>query len=406
MIIPAVLVAAASAGLFFQTGRQFPGAAHDHYIHEPETLAARNGPGPGADGLERLAGQRARLAFVGTSEAEIRDLTARLRLLGTVSYDETKMVDVAAWFPGRVEKLYVNFIGDYVRKGEPLLKLYSPELAVAQDEYLSALKRARGRETPRENRLRVLEGSRRRLELLGMLPRQLEEVEERGYGEDVIDVYAPASGVVVERNAFEGKYFNRGEKLFHIADLSAVWLLVEAYDRDFPFIYEGQEAEFITKAYPGESFSGEVVFIDPVVNPRTRTVRLRMEADNTGGRLKPGMDGTAELLYKSADKLSIPAAAPLITGRRTVVYVEKSPLAYSLREVVLGPRYGDYYPVISGLEEGEKVVARGNFKHDPALQVRGRPSIIPGIMEDHERLIRELEEEEIDDEIMEEPHVH
>ncbi len=405
MIIPAVLAAAGAAGLYLQTGRQSSDPTHEH-VHEHETPEPRNGPEPYADDLERIAGQRARLAFVETSEAETRDLTARLRLLGTVSYDETKMVDVAAWFPGRVEKLYVNFTGDYVWKGEPLLKLYSPELAVAQDEYLSALERVRGRETPGDIRLRGLEGSRRRLELLGMLPRQIEELEERGYGEDVIDFYAPASGVVVERNAFEGKYFNRGEKLFHIADLSVVWLLAEAYDRDFPFIYRGQEAEFITKAYPGESFSGEVVFIDPVVDPRTRTVRLRMEADNTDGRLKPGMDGTAELSYRSADKLSIPAAAPLFTGRRTVVYVEKSPLVYNLREVVLGPRYGDYYAVISGLEEGEKVVARGNFKLDPALQVRSRPSIIPGILEDHERLIRELEEEEIDDEIMEEPHVH
>ena len=403
MIIPAAL--AVSAAVFFAGGLFFDsGIGHEHHETRPAHDDREHEPGTGA--LERVARKRARLAYVETSEAVIRDLTVNLRLLGTVSYDETRMTDVAAWFPGRVEKLYVDFVGGYVGKGEPLLELYSPELGLAQDEYLSALRRAGERDEPGDIRVRSLESSRRRLELFGMIPAQVEKLEERGYAEDTLVFYAPSSGIVVERNAFEGGYFNTGEVLFHIADLSAVWLLADVYDRDFAFVHPGQEAEFITKAYPGESFHGEVVFIDPVVNPATRTVRLRLEVDNPGGRLKPGMDGTAVLAYDAGEQLSIPRSAPLLTGRRTVVYVEKSPLVYNLREVVLGPLSGDYYPVVSGLEEGERVVTRGNFKLDPAIQVLDRPSIIPDILEDPEGLIRELEEEEIDDAIEEEPHIH
>ncbi len=397
LAVPAVIFFAGGSVFDSGTGHEHHKIEHAHDVREQESVVSA---------VERVARQRARLAYVETSEAVRRDLTFDLRLLGTVSYDETRKAEVAAWFPGRIEKLYVNFVGDYVAKGKPLLKLFSPELGIAQDEYLSALKRAGEGDEPGDIRLRMLESSRRRLELFGMMPAQIEKLEERGRAEDTLVLYAPSSGIVVERNAFEGRYFNTGDVLFHIADLSAVWFLADVYDRDFAFVHPGQDVEFTIKAYPGESFHGKVAFIDPVVNPATRTVRLRLEVDNPDGRLKPGMDGTAVLTYDSAGTLSIPRSAPLLTGRRAVVYVEKSPLVYNLREVVLGPLSGDYYPVVSGLEEGETVAARGNFKPDPAIQILDRPSIIPDILEDPEGLIGELGEEETDDAVEEAPHVH
>ncbi len=173
-----------------------------------------------------------------------------------------------------------------------------------------------------------------------------------------------------------------GARIYTIADLSQVWVQLDAYESDLRWVHPGQEVEFSAEAYPGESFKGEIAFIDPMVNPRTRTARVRVNLANPGGKLKPEMFVRAvvqaELDPEAGEEnpLVIPASAPLITGKRAVVYVEKEPGLYEGREVILGSRAGDYYVVEDGLHEGERVVSRGNFKIDSAIQILAKPSMM------------------------------
>jgi Cu(I)/Ag(I) efflux system membrane fusion protein len=221
-----------------------------------------------------------------------------------------------------------------------------------------------------------------KLRLWGLTGEQIAEVETRGTVSDTVVVRAPAGGVVVEKNAFEGQYVSTGTRIYTIADLSHVWVKLDAYESDLPWVRPGQRVAFSTDAYPGETFEGETAFIDPVLDPRTRTAKVRVNLENPGGKLKPEMfvHGTVEAEITPAAggrlPLVIPASAPLITGKRAVVYVETDPGVYSGREILLGPRAGDFYVVEKGLEEGERVVTQGNFKIDSAVQILARPSMM------------------------------
>ena len=275
--------------------------------------------------------------------------------------------------------------------------------------------------------------AREKLRRWGLTNAQIEAAEQRGITADNVTIYAPMGGTVIHRNGQEGMYVDEGTRIYTIADLSHLWVKLDAYESDLPWLHYGQTAQFTTEAYPGEEFEGRISFINPVVNPVTRTVDVRLVVPNPDGRLKPEMfvravvraqiatggrvmdpdlagkwispmhpeiikDGPGscdvcgmalvkaeDLGYVSADPeamdrpLVMPASAPLITGTRAVVYVEvpdREAPTYEGREVVLGPRAGDFYLVRDGLEEGERVVVRGNFKIDSALQIQARPSMM------------------------------
>lgn len=322
-----------------------------------------------------------KLAEIETSTVTYRDLTVEIRLFGKVEYDETKIATISAWTSGRIDKLYLNFVGAYVKKGSPLFQIYSPELRTIQEEYLIALQRyQKALESKNENEISsselVKKSIQKRLELLGILPEQIKDIEEKKYAPDRIDIYAPISGIIIEREAFEGKYFNTGDILFKIADLNSLWIKLDVYEKDISYIYPGQRVNFVVESFPGEVFVGKVIFIDPFINEKTRTAKVRLEIYNPEMKLKPGMFGHAILRHHLGKKLSIPATAPLLTGKRAVVYVEVKPNIFEGREVVLGPRAGNFYPVISGLKVGEKVVTRGNFKIDASLQIQAKPSMM------------------------------
>lgn len=322
-----------------------------------------------------------KLAEIETSTVDYRDLVFEIRLFGRIEYDETKISNISAWIPGRIEKLYVNFIGARVKKGEPLLQIYSPELRTAIEEYIISLKRyKRALEIKDENEIlsskMIKESIEKKLELWGILPEQIREIEKTYKVFDRIDIYSPSSGIVIEREAYEGKYFKEGEVLFKIADLNTLWVKIDVYEKDLQFVKIGDMVDFITESYPEEKFTGRIVFIDPFINEMTRTAKARVEIKNTSGKLKPGMFGQAILKVNLGKKLSIPATAPLLTGKRAIVYVEVEPNVFEGREVLLGQRAGDFYPVISGLKRGEKVVTKGNFKIDAALQIQAKPSMM------------------------------
>lgn len=378
----------------------------------------------------------AKLMEIETSLVERKFVTAEIRMVGKIDYDETRVKHITAWVPGRIDRLYVDFTYTRVSKGDHMVYLYSPELLSAQAELLQALKavanfKSGSSELIRRSILATLDASREKLRLLGLKVEQIEEIEKTGSPVDHLTIYAPIGGVVIEKHLTEGSYVDTGTRIYTIADLSHLWVMLDAYESDLPWTRYGQEVEFTVEAYPGEVFKGRISFRDPVLNAKTRTIKVRVNVDNSDGRLKPGMFVRAvvrakvakggnvmapefagkwicpmhpsvikdtkgkcgicemdlvvtESLFTAVDvpnepPLVIPASAPLITGTRAVVYVRvpgtKKP-TFEGREIVLGPRAGDYYLVKSGLTEGEIVVTNGNFKIDSALQIQAKPSMM------------------------------
>lgn len=320
-----------------------------------------------------------KLAEVETAPAERRSVTMDIRLAGKIQPDETRVAVIAPRVAGRIDKLAANYVGMAVKAGEPLAELYSPELVSAQQELLQAAKLPGGGAAADS----LLAATRERLRLWGLTAEQIAGIERAGQVRDHVTFFAPLGGVVVEKNVREGQYVESGMPILTVADLSQVWLQLDAYESDLAWLHTGQAVEFEAEAYPGEKFTGTIAFLAPVLDPATRTVKVRVEAPNPDGRLRPEMFvravGHAPLPDEGgAAPLVIPASAPLVTGPRAVVYVAAPDRAgvFEGREVVLGPRAGDFYMVKEGLREGEQVVVKGAFKIDSSLQIQGKPSMM------------------------------
>jgi len=385
----------------------------------------------------RLSPAAEKLAEIEVAPVERKFVTAEIRMVGKIDYDETRVGYITSWIPGRLDRLYVDYTGIPVQKGDKLVYLYSPELVSAQEELFQAKKAVQdlqdsGLESIRSTARKTVLAVREKLRLWGLSADQIAEIEKRGTPSDHMTILAPMSGIVIHKNALDGMYVRTGTRIYTIADLSQVWVKLDAYESDLPWIRYGQEVEFETEAYPGQKFKGRIAFIDPYLMAKTRTVKIRVNVANPDGRLKPEMfvravvrarvaaggkvmdpalegkwispkhpeivkdePGTCDICgvplvraetlgFVSAAEASkvaplvIPASAPLITGKRAVVYVAVpgKPGTYEGREIVLGPRAGDYYIVKQGLEEGEEVVVNGNFKIDSAIQIQARPSMM------------------------------
>lgn len=266
------------------------------------TPMKEDGGGSGKASLK--LGDRARqLASVKTTPAVYRKLTKSIYTVGKINYDESKISHVTSWIDGRIDKLYVNFTGTIVQKDEHLVYIYSPELVSTQDEYLIAY---RGLKSLQENvisetvdnSISLLENTRKRLLLLGITDKQIKELEQTQKAQTYLTIYAPGSGTVIQKNIFEGMYVKTGDRLFTIADLSHVWLYLDIYEYDIPWIRYGQDVEVTTEAFPGVTFHGRVVFIEPFLDEVTRTVRVRVNMENHEGKLKPGMYANAVIKAK------------------------------------------------------------------------------------------------------------
>jgi len=370
------------------------------------------------------------LMDIQTSLVERRYVEARVRMVGKVDYDETRLGYITAWVGGRIDRMYVDYTGVTVNKGDHMVTLYSPDLVTTQDDLLQAIRSAK---VLGESASRTVDAARERLRLWGLSPEQIADIEKRGRATDHITIYAPMGGIVIDKHAQQGMYVRTGMRIYTIADLSELWVKLEAYESDLEWVRYGQKVSVTAEAYPGEVFEGKIAFIDPVLNEKTRTVRVRVNVPNpdfklkpnmfvhgvvrskvaTGGRVMapdlagkwispmhpeiikdaPGMCDVCGMPLVKAEALGyvsvpedeaskplvIPVSAPLVTGRRAVVYVavpgaEKP--TFEGREVVLGARAGDFYLVEKGLAEGERVVTRGNFKIDSALQILAKPSMM------------------------------
>ena len=330
------------------------------------------------------------LAEIQTVEVQARQVDSKVRLIGKVDFDETMYKVISARVPGRIDTLFVDFTGVKVSAGERLASLYSPDLYAAQWELLNAVQAAAEFQQSsdifmKESAAATVASAKERVRLWGLTEKQISEIISRGKALDHLDIISPLSGIVVHKAALEGMYVKTGTSIYTVADLTSVWVTLNAYETDLALLREGQSVDFTMEALPGRKFTGDIVFIDPILDSKTRTIQVRVEVENRDGALKPGMfvNAVANARVGSSEgegnPLVIPDTAPMITGQRAVVYVRlpnmKKP-TFEGRVVVLGPRVGENYIVRSGLVEGEMVVTKGNFKIDSALQIQAKPSMM------------------------------
>lgn len=350
------------------TGHEGHGAA------PPPSATAPGNEGKGSSaasgpGLLQLTPERQQMIGLKLGLVERRHLGKTIRAVGRVDYDEKRLVTVTPKIGGWIEELYVDFTGRQVKKGEPLLTIYSQELLAAQEEYLVALKakqelgKSRFPEVAGSGNT-LAEAARRRLLLLDISEEQIRGLEKSGRARRTLTLYAPYNGVVVERLAYKGMNVMPGQALFKLADLSVVWLNAEIYEADLPFIRHGQQASVSLSYLPGESLSGRVIYVYPFLDPKTRTVRVRLELPNTEGRLKPEMYAQVQVESDLGERLVVPEGAVIDTGARQVVFVAKPSDAFESREIKTGVHAQDYVEILSGLTDGEWVVTSANFLVD------------------------------------------
>ncbi len=312
------------------------------------------------------------LANVATSTAHRTDLEKEITAVGRFAVNEQLTAHVAAWISGRVEELHVDFTGSMVTEGEPLLELYSPVLIQTQEEYLTTLPPEDGpeSETMKMVREQLRRATRQRLILWGITEAQIEELEQTRTVPTTVTIHAPASGTVMKKMVHEGMYIKEGQTLFDIADLTSIWLLADFYEEDLQALRLGRAIEVTTDAWPDRTFTGTIGFIEPVVDPRSRTIRVRAEFPNRSGRLKPMMFGTATIMVPLSNILTVPASAVINTGERQVVWEEVSENRFTPRYVTVGNRIGEWVEIVDGLEEGAEVASSGGFLLDSESQLR------------------------------------
>ncbi len=344
-----------------------------------ESMASSGGAPPvGSEEVGRVAVNPTQrlMANVATEKVAMREFSLDTFAVGKIAWNERKVAKVAARFGGRVEKLHVDFTGMRVVRGQPLLDIYSPELIATQREYLLARNGVeRVRESPygdaREMSSGLLTATRRRLALWNVTDAQIEELEQTGEPRTMFTVFAPAGGIVTERLVTAGQYVMEGTPLYAIADLGNVWIMAEIYETEIHKVAVGTGASIMTDAYPGREFRGQVAFVDPFMNPETRTVRVRVDLPNPGELLKPEMFVNVSFRGKRGKALSVPDTAVLVTGREAMAWVETAPNTFEPRVVRTGQKSAGYYEILSGLSEGETVVTSGGFLLDSESQLKG-----------------------------------
>jgi Cu(I)/Ag(I) efflux system membrane fusion protein len=315
------------------------------------------------------------LANIQTTQVSKQNPVKEILLYGIVRADERLSQSQTSHLNGRIEKLFINFTGESVQQGQTIATIYSPELLSAQQELLEA---ARMQATQPV----LLQAVREKLRLWKLTDEQIAEIEHSGAISPYVDIKATTSGIVTGKKINQGDYINQGSVLFDIADFSQVWILFDAYESDLPFLSVGDKLEYTLQALPGKTFSGRISFINPIVDPVTRTVKVRVETANPGRQLKPEMyaDAIIQAPLKQYDnQLVIPKSAVLWTGKRSIVYVKQPHTetpAFRLRQIELGPSLGDSYVVISGIEEGDEIVTNGAFTVDASAQLEGKRSMM------------------------------
>ena len=314
---------------------------------------------------------------VETVEVRRRNLQRALMALAKVDEPETQRASISARISGRIDKLYLDFTGQQVRRGQAIASLYSPDVFSTAEEYRLALENRKRLGTGAEPLAvsgadDLVNASRRRLELWGLTTQQIDEIASSAKPQIELPIYSTVSGIVTERRVTQGQYVNAGEVLFTVTDLSTIWVKADVYQPDLPSVRTGQSVEITSESLPGTALHGRVGFLDASINPQTRTASARIEVPNPSMRLRPGMFVQVKFAAPAGhDVLAIPRSAVLDTGMRKFVYVAKSNGEFEGRQVQLGPAGTDYYPVLAGLKEGERIVSQGSFLIDSQTRITG-----------------------------------
>ena len=320
-------------------------------------------------GMVMVSPEKQQLIGVRTALVEKKPLVKTVRTVGVIAYDETKLSQVYSKIEGWIDKLYVNFTGKLVEKGQPLFTIYSPDLLATQQEYLLAIKakeRLSASSIPevRSGAVSLVEASKRRLALWDISENQIRELEEKGEAQKTLTLYAPHSGFVIKKDAHHGMKIMPDKELYTIADLSTVWVNVDIYESEISFVRPGQRASVTLSYDPGATFNGKVSYIYPSVDEKTRTAKVRLELANPGFKLKPDMYVNVEIKIDSGRHLAVPEEAVLDSGIRKVVFIDKGNGHFEPKEIKLGAKMDGHFQVLSGLNEGERIVTSSAFLLD------------------------------------------
>jgi Cu(I)/Ag(I) efflux system membrane fusion protein len=322
-----------------------------------------------------IAPERQQAIGIQLGKAEVRQLAQTIRTVGRVTLDETLLFQIRPKFEGYVEDLFVDYTGKSVRKGQPLLSIYSPELLATQQEYLLALRareRLGGSSNPdvAHGAAALYESARQRLLLWDIRPADLERLEKTREPQKALTLLSPVDGFVLTKNAVRGGRVMPSDTLFEIGGLSNLWVLADIYESEAPLVHTGDPARMTLSSLPGREWKGKVTFIAPVLEEATRTVKVRIEFPNADGALKPGMYADVMLERPLGRVLTVPESAVLTTGTRSLVFIAHDGGRFEPREVKTGARVDAYFEIREGLQPGDQVVTQANFLVDSESRLK------------------------------------
>jgi Cu(I)/Ag(I) efflux system membrane fusion protein len=370
-LVVAALVWVALANALRRTGADGggPGDPGTVDVRGMEGMAGMDMGGAAAGGAVRLSAGDVTTFGITFGFVEVRSLARTIRSVGLVEVDETRVEYVAPKFGGWAERLHADFTGQAVRAGDPLLDVYAPELVTAQEELLLS---ARMLDSVSGSRVESVAGAaaelhasaRRRLEYWDISSDQIDRLLATGEVRRALTLYAPVSGVVIEKGVFVGQAFESGTSLYVIADLSEVWVNAEVFEADAALVRAGMPADVMVAALPQQAFSGRIEYVYPTLQDRTRSMRARVALANRGGLLKPGMYATVHVTAELGAVLTLPESAVLYTGERAITFVDMGDGALMPHELEVGVRGGGLVQVLSGVEPGQRVVTSAQFLLD------------------------------------------
>lgn len=320
------------------------------------------------------------LIGVRTVKAAIKPLHRIIRTVGRIEYDERKLATANTKIEGWIEKLHVDYTGRYVKKGEPLAEIYSPELVATQQEFLNVLRWASQGQSVKDERTALLlvkdaqtmlEAAKERLRLWDISDEQIKKIETTGKPIRTLTIYSPVSGYVLQKMAVQGMRVMPGEKLFDVVDLSSVWIVADIYEYELPLIKVGQPARIGLSYFPGQEFSSRVDYVYPSLAGETRTAKVRFTIPNAKGTLKPQMFTNVEIRVNLGRRLAVPAEAVIDTGARQIVYLDKGEGYFEPREVTIGLKVDELVEITDGIKAGDKVASSANFLIDSEAQLKG-----------------------------------
>jgi Cu(I)/Ag(I) efflux system membrane fusion protein len=337
-----------------------------------------------ASGTIDVSPEKQQLVGIRTAKVEIRPLVKKIRTVGIVTYDETKVAQVFTKVEGWIEKLFVNYTGKLVEKGQPLFTLYSPDLVATQEEYLLALQAKESLASSSLQEIRagsasLLEATRRRLSLWDISDEQIQELQRSRQLTKTLTFFSPSSGFVIKKEAVQGMKVMPDKELYTITDLSAVWVNADIYEFELASVRLGQRGTIALSYFPGQTFSGKVTWISPVLEEKTRTTKVRLEFANRDFKLKPEMYANVEIEVDGGKKLAIPDEAVLDSGIRKIVFIDKGEGRYAPAEVKLGGKFDGYYEVLSGLSPGERIIASASFLLDSESRLKEAMGAMAGM---------------------------